>query len=191
MAAKKPVARPAKASAGAAKAAAHSKPLLGERAASLVWFLGSLALGVALLCYVLPFLAELAPPGVNLMAMAEQPDPRIGRDTKYSDGFVTCPGKPDPCDGMKCPDGWMTSRKPNEPCTCICKRAVEGEETEWDRQRQAQQQLRREAAEQARFESVLRSDHEKKPGGDPRHPERETPVGHAAAAARSHSKSEL
>ena len=92
---------------------------------------------------VLPWLAELTPPGVDPKAVAaaasELPADTIAR--------TACENA---CHGMGCPKGWSTGRAPDDPCKCICVRDdPTGRATEWDLERQKKQKMMEE--EEARI----------------------------------------
>eukprot|EP00310_Coccolithus_braarudii_P017143 CAMPEP_0183336158 /NCGR_PEP_ID=MMETSP0164_2-20130417/4226_1 /TAXON_ID=221442 /ORGANISM="Coccolithus pelagicus ssp braarudi, Strain PLY182g" /LENGTH=149 /DNA_ID=CAMNT_0025505631 /DNA_START=78 /DNA_END=527 /DNA_ORIENTATION=+ len=84
---------------------------------------------------VLPFLADLTPPGVDLKAMAE---PRARRAPTHKSPNTHIPKEcKTSCDGLHCPDGWLVDRSPDDACKCICSRADPAKLTRWDQQQKS------------------------------------------------------
>lgn len=75
--------------------------------------------------YLLPWLANITPPGVTAKAerAADVLDVRTPEKCAHA------------CDGLNCPDGWETARDPADDCKCICARSKPGERTAWDEMR--------------------------------------------------------
>ncbi|KAL3924712.1 MAG: hypothetical protein SGPRY_003837 [Prymnesium sp.] len=90
----------------------------------LRWAHGRVALLGLLVCsllaFLLPWLAELTPPGVNMTLVAEEVE--LKKNGK-------CPGA---CDKLVCPVGWTTSLSSDGSCKCICTRLDPNKLTEWD-----------------------------------------------------------
>ena len=86
----------------------------------------ALAAIVVLFRWILPYLADLAPPGVDL---AEAERARVSRLAENVDQCAHA------CDGLRCPDGWTTALE--ESCECICKRIDAAKRTRWDEERDA------------------------------------------------------
>jgi hypothetical protein len=99
-------------------------------------FAASNALGIALrhgrnLAYVLvvystfkwmlPALAAVTPPGVDLEAVKASAEYHVE---------VAKAGCGDPCKAMSCPAGWKTALHAQDPCKCICARVEAA--TAWD-----------------------------------------------------------
>lgn len=77
---------------------------------------------------VLPWLAALTPPGVNMTLVAA-----IQRDAIANQ----CQGA---CDALSCPVGWRTALAPELPCKCVCKRIDPKLETAWDLEERARKE---------------------------------------------------
>jgi hypothetical protein len=75
--------------------------------------------------YVLPFLADLTPPGVDIKLIRQEAEKRALR-AKDKCASV--------CDGMSCPEGWETGRSPEDHCKCICVRKDPLQATKWDKE---------------------------------------------------------
>lgn len=86
-----------------------------------------------LFALILPFLANLTPPGVDpkmVALLAEVPAP-TGVPAHCEDA----------CKGMGCPAGWTTARAPDNPCKCICARVdPRSKGTPWDEEQKQKQQ---------------------------------------------------
>ena len=97
---------------------------------------------------VLPWLANLTPPGVDpkmVAALAAQPQVKPPQ------------GANDPCRGMACPAGWTTALSPETAGKCICKRLdPTNEDTPWDAQQKEQkrQQMMLQAAADAQAQAT-------------------------------------
>ena len=90
---------------------------------------------------MLPWLAELTPPGVDPKAVAAASSfpPTPLRGPRARTRATEC-----------CPKGWSTGRAPDDPCKCICVRDdPTGRATEWDLERQKKQKMMEE--EEARI----------------------------------------
>ena len=85
-----------------------------------------------LLKWVLPALAELTPPGISLEDVKRAADEKL---------LYESAGCPDACKGLVCPTGWKTSRKPENPCKCICARKQGHIRTPWDEEREKAKKL--------------------------------------------------
>ena len=107
-----------------------------ERAGALVRALLCLCASFVLVCYVLPYLAELTPPGVDLSATPAQ-DPATHRTSKSFPAEAIPKGCETSCDNLHCPDGWFVDRSPDDPCKCICVRSDPAQMTLWDLQQRA------------------------------------------------------
>ena len=86
----------------------------------------ALATIVVLFRWLLPYIADLAPPGVDL---AEAERARLARLAKDDDECSHA------CDGLRCPEGWTTALE--DSCQCICKRLDATKRTRWDDERAA------------------------------------------------------
>ena len=75
--------------------------------------------------WILPWLADLTPPGVDLELIKREAEQRA---LLKKDKCATV------CDGMTCPDGWTTGRAPDDRCKCICVRKDPNKATEWDKE---------------------------------------------------------
>ena len=74
--------------------------------------------------WMLPYLAELTPPGVNVHQIQVE---AVKRAARAKDKCATV------CDGMNCPVGWETGRSPEDHCKCICVRKDPSKATVWDK----------------------------------------------------------
>ena len=74
--------------------------------------------------WMLPYLAELTPPGVNVHQIQVE---AVKRAARAKDKCATV------CDGMNCPAGWETGRSPEDHCKCICVRKDPSQATVWDK----------------------------------------------------------
>ena len=63
--------------------------------------------------WILPYLADLTPPGVDVQLIQAE---AVKRAARAKDKCATV------CDGMNCPAGWQTGRSPEDHCKCICVR---------------------------------------------------------------------
>ena len=73
---------------------------------------------------ILPYLADLTPPGVDVQLIQAE---AVKRAARAKDKCATV------CDGMNCPAGWQTGRSPEDHCKCICVRTDPSKATAWDR----------------------------------------------------------
>ena len=71
--------------------------------------------------WVLPALAAVTPPGVDLEAVKASAEYHVE---------VAKAGCGDPCKAMSCPAGWKTALHAQDPCKCICARVEAA--TAWD-----------------------------------------------------------
>ena len=71
--------------------------------------------------WVLPALAAVTPPGVDLEAVKASAEYHVE---------VAKAGCGDPCKAMSCPPGWKTALHAQDPCKCICARVEAA--TAWD-----------------------------------------------------------
>ena len=76
---------------------------------------------------VLPWLAELPPPGVDMELVLRMENETLSAAQQ---------GCTKSCNGMSCPTGWMT-KLDMEKCKCICKRTDDSKVTPWDLERKA------------------------------------------------------
>ena len=74
--------------------------------------------------WILPYLADLTPPGVDVQLIQAE---AVKRAARAKDKCATV------CDGMNCPAGWQTGRSPEDHCKCICVRTDPSKATAWDR----------------------------------------------------------
>merc|ERR1711935_553770 len=74
--------------------------------------------------WMLPYLAELTPPGVDVHQIQVE---AVKRAAHIKDKCATV------CDGMNCPAGWETGRSPEDHCKCICVRKDPTKATVWDK----------------------------------------------------------
>lgn len=166
-AAKPPAAKPPAGSASAAstqkRPTAASTPIaLPESVSKLAWPLFIVVAAVVLLRHILPMLAELTPPGVDLQAVHRLAEQKV---LSESHGCKD----PNVCKGMGCPSGWTTGLAPNDPCKCICVRlqAI----TPWDEERKKKEaekaSLSAGQQQQAQQSQQQQQSQEQQPGGDP------------------------
>ena len=79
---------------------------------------------VVMFKWILPYLAELTPPGVDIHQIQVE---AVKRAARVKDKCATV------CDGMNCPAGWDTRRSPEDHCKCICARKDPAKATVWDK----------------------------------------------------------
>ena len=127
MAKGKKSAPPRKPTSGSAERPAQGSPQLPVICTKYGQLIACVLATYLLFASVLPWLADLTPPGVNMSVVAEALVETVE--------LQECPGA---CARMTCPSGWVTGLSPKEHCKCICKRAEPGRATEWDLERQKQ-----------------------------------------------------
>lgn len=92
------------------------------------------------LSHILPYLANLTPPGVDREEVLKDADYRALAVARDCD---------DSCKGMSCPHGWVTTLSPDDVCKCICERLEDNKPTLWDEEQAQKKEAARKASEAA------------------------------------------
>eukprot|EP00320_Phaeocystis_rex_P020470 CAMPEP_0119082906 /NCGR_PEP_ID=MMETSP1178-20130426/123492_1 /TAXON_ID=33656 /ORGANISM="unid sp, Strain CCMP2000" /LENGTH=167 /DNA_ID=CAMNT_0007065723 /DNA_START=55 /DNA_END=558 /DNA_ORIENTATION=+ len=112
---------------------------------------------VVMFKWILPFLAELTPPGVDIHQIQAE---AVKRAARVKDKCANV------CDGMNCPAGWDTGTSPEDHCKCICVRKDPTKATAWDKDHN-QAQFFDDTDEPKNGVNYKRADHYKKLGQTP------------------------